>query len=472
MSLRIHALAIPYPLESHSFSMADLCIKLASRGLVITFVSTEGSSDSQAYINNVAQTTGLDIRCAEISDNLAMDFDRSLYNERFLQFTLNTMMQPVDEVIERLNTQEDNQISCIIADSFLPWTVLIAKKFNVPLISLWTQSAASYIIYYHSDMLISKGHFPSKTHVEADDKFIDYIPGVPAMSPTDLPSFLQATEMSNFMLHVIFLSFQCVREADWVLTNSVYELEREEIQYSMQTTTPLCSVGPLLPSGYFDSHEALDSDLERWLDSKPRHSVIYVSLGECARVSESQIEEIAVGLLESRIPFFWALPPETVNSAASLSEILPAGFLDQIKDKGVVSSDWSRHHHLALLSHRSVGGFFTPCDWNSVLQGLCNGVPLLGFPLHADQYTNCKLVSDEMGIAMKVRHSGIEGETIGRKEIARNVKALMRGGEGKKVRKNMKRFKRVATKATIEGGSSAGNLDNFVEELVDKIMLG
>lgn len=111
----------------------------------------------------------------------------------------------------------------------------------------------------------------------------------------------------------------------------------------------------------------------------------------------------------------------TINSDASLSEILPAGFLDQIEDKGVVASNWSRHHHLALLSHRSVGGFFTPCDWNSILKGLCNGVPLLRFALHADQYTNCKLVSDEMGIAMKVQHSGIEGETIGRKEIARNM---------------------------------------------------
>nr|ADE76584.1 unknown [Picea sitchensis] len=290
------------------------------------------------------------------------------------------------------------------------------------------------------------------------------------MSPTDLPSFLQATEMSDFMLHVIFLSFQSVREAGWVLTNSVYELETEAIQYSMQTTTPLCSVGPLLPSGYFDNHQALDSDFATWLDSNPRHSVIYVSFGDCARVSQSQIEEIAIGLLESRISFFWALPPETVKSDATLSEILPDGFLDQIKGKGVVVSSWSRHHHLALLSHRSIGGFFTPCDWNSILQSLCIGVPLLGFPLHADQYTNCMLVSDEMGIAMKVRHSGIEGETIGSKEIARNVKALMRGEGGKRARKNMKRLRRIATKATIEGGSSARNLDNFVEELVDKIL--
>ncbi|KAH9311497.1 hypothetical protein KI387_026532, partial [Taxus chinensis] len=468
MSCVVHALVIPYPLESHSFAMADLCIKLASRGITVTFLYTEALYNCKAYITDITLKNGLDIRSAEVSDGLPWDFDRSLYNESFLQCVLNSMIEPVEELISSLNTQ-DHPISCIIADSFLPWALLISKKLSLPLVSLWTQSTVLYSIYYHSDMLISNGHFPFKereTHA-----CIDYIPGVPTMNKSDLPSFLQVTEMTNFMLHVIFLSLQSIREADWVLTNSVYELETEPIQYSFHSATPLCSVGPLLASAYFDNHPSNEEfDFTMWLDSKPRNSVIYVSFGASARVSKTQIEEIATGLVESKIPFIWLLPTQTICSNATFTEILPRGFLEKVEDDGIglVVPNWSEHLHYTVLSHNAIGGFFTHCDWNSVSQSLCMGVPLLGFPLYADQYTNCKVIADEMDIALKVEHGGINGTLVQRKEIARKVKALMHGKEGRRARKKIRRLRRVATKAAIQGGSSHKNLDIFVEELICK----
>lgn len=294
------------------------------------------------------------------------------------------------------------------------------------------------------------------------------------MKQRDLPSFLQATQMSDFMLHAIFLSLQSVREADWVLANSVYELETEPIQYSLHSATPLCSVGPLLPSGYFNNHPPLEFDFSMWLDSKPANSVIYISFGASARVSKAQIEEIAIGLLQSKISFIWMLPPQTMCSNGSLIEILPHGYLEKIEDNGIglVIPKWSDHLHYTVLSHHSIGGFVSHCDWNSVLQSLCMGVPLLGFPLYADQYTNCKLVSDEMDIALKVEHGGVNGALVERMEIAKKVKALIRGKEGRKARKKIKRLKRVARKAAIQGGSSDKNFDNFVEELICKVMHG
>ncbi|GLJ36960.1 hypothetical protein SUGI_0747890 [Cryptomeria japonica] len=471
MSSLVHALAIPYPLESHSYAMADLCIKLASRGITITFVYTEALCHCNTYIADIAQKNGLDIRSAEISDGLTSDFDRSLYNESFLQSVLNSMIEPVQQLILTVNTK-DRPISCIIADSFLPWAVLIAKMLTVPLVTLWTQSTVLYSLYYHSEMLIDNGHFPSKG--QETHNCIDYIPGVPTMHQRDLPSFLQAKNMSEFMLHVIFLSMQSNREADWILANSVYELETEPVEYSLHSATPLYTVGPLLPSEYLSNHPPLKFDFTKWLDSKAANSVLYISFGGAARVSKAQIDEIAMGLLESKIAFIWTLPPQTMCSYDSLTEILPHGYLEQIEDNGIghVVPNWSHHLHYTVLSHRSIGGFVSNCDWNSVLQSLCMGVPLLGFPLYADQYTNCKLISDVMNIGLKIEHGGINGALVERMQIARKVKALINGKEGRKARKKIKRLKHVARKAGGQGVSSHKNFDNFVEELTCKVLHG
>lgn len=301
---------------------------------------------------------------------------------------------------------------------------------------------------------------------------IDYIPGVPPIYPTDLPSFFNETDPdSQYILDLFHKSFQSSRGADWVLCNSFDELE-SAVNASMNLQPPVLCVGPLLPSGYL---KAESSDAEKriatsllkeydsleWLDTKPEDSVIYVSFGSLVHLSKAQLEEIAMGLKDSGHPFLWVVRPDIV--ASTVSDSLPDGFLDEMGSLGLVVP-WC--NQLQVLSHPSVAGFITHCGWNSMLEGIALGVPMLGFPCWADQFTNCKFMADEWKLGFSLRGGSHAGETkmIERKDISSAIRKLF-SDEGNEIKKNVEGLKESARIAVRGGGSSDRNLDNFVRGL-------
>eukprot|EP01018_Ginkgo_biloba_P032414 Gb_32819 [translate_table: standard] len=472
----LHVVAFPFPLQGHMNPMFHFCNKLASKGLTVTFVTTH---DSEAQVRKAhstyynpfshARSTGLDIRSAQISDGFPPEYDRILNANIFLLSMMMDKIEAVDELIHDLN-QTGPKISCIIADTIFPWMISIAKKFELPLVSLWTQPATVFSIFYHSDLLFSNGLFSSDSNVREQHYTINYIPGVKPLKPTDLPSYMQPP---GPVPTPILRSFECVREAVWVLCNSVQELEINALA-EMQCRIRFLAVGPMVPLAYLEGRSSLnrtsigtsmwaESDCRKWLDSKARSSVIYVSFGSYANVSKAQIEEMAMGLLESKQAFLWVVRPGIVGPG--ILDVLPDGFMDMINEQGLVVS-WTSQ--LEVLSHPSVGGFLTHCGWNSVVESMCLGVPMLGFPLVADQYTNCKLIEDEWKVGMRLG-SNKSAALVERSEIASYVELLMEGSGRKEMLANIKNVRDVMKNAVGKGGSSDKELDLFVEELKAKV---
>ena len=54
------------------------------------------------------------------------------------------------------------------------------------------------------------------------------------------------------------------------------------------------------------------------------------------------------------------------------------------------------------LSHPAVGCFFTHCGWNSMVEALSLGVPMVAMPLWTDQTTNAKLIEDLWKVGVRV----------------------------------------------------------------------
>lgn len=117
----------------------------------------------------------------------------------------------------------------------------------------------------------------------------------------------------------------------------------------------------------------------------------------------------------------------------------------------------------AALSSAAVGGFLSHCGWNSVLEGVWCGVPLLCFPLLTDQFTNRKLVVDEWRIGLDV---GGRGSETRREEVARKIGLLMGGGAARDgLEAAMKEVRGALALAAAAGGSSRRNLDQFILHL-------
>ncbi|PKI57636.1 hypothetical protein CRG98_021964 [Punica granatum] len=168
------------------------------------------------------------------------------------------------------------------------------------------------------------------------------------------------------------------------------------------------------------------------------------------------MEELAWGLKNSEIHFLWVV-------RKSEEKKLPAGFLDAIapSDMGMVVSWCSQ---LEVLAHKAVGGFLTHCGWNSTLEAMCLGVPLVGMAKWQDQPTNARFIEDVWKIGLRVR-TGEKG-IASREAIEACVREVMEGEKGKEMRKNSSRWRELAKRAVGEGGSSDKSINEFVAQLV------
>jgi hypothetical protein len=368
-------------------------------------------------------------------------------------------------LIERLNAQ-GNKISCIVYDSFLHWVPEVAKKFNIPVAFFWTQSCAVYSIYYYFSNGLA--NLPDETDKTAE---AIEIPGLPLLSISDLPSFLQPSNTQESLLRIILDQFKSLPEVTWVLGNSYSDLESEEI-FSMKSIAPIRTVGPLIPSAFLDGRNPTDADsgvhlwkttnCMDWLNTKEPESVVYVSFGSIAVLSKEQIHEIALGLKASGYPFIWVVRPPSSKGGTDSEETLPAGFLNETSEQGLVVP-WC--HQLQVLSHASVGAFVTHCGWNSTLESLSLGIPMLTLTQWSDQATNSAYITQKWKTGMRLNKRSADG-LVGKEEVEKCIKMVMESEVGGELRKNALRWKKLARESMVKGSSSDRNIQEFVDEII------
>lgn len=262
-----------------------------------------------------------------------------------------------------------------------------------------------------------------------------------------------------------------------LLFNTCDDLERPFLEYvAKESNKPVWGVGPLLPDAFWSASESLvrdekirpkrdgsgvsEREVLEWLDSKPRGSVIYVSFGSLGAPSEAELAALAAGLEESNRPFVWAFQPQAMLHDAEGIPVQtpggwePVGLASRVGERGLVIRGWAPQ--LLILSHRATGGFLTHCGWNSTVEALGCGVPMLTWPVHGDQIHNAKLVTRRLraGIALK---SG--SEPVSKDDVLRGIERLMAGEEGVKERA-------ASAQAIFAEGfprSSAASLDAFLD---------
>ncbi|CAM8982796.1 unnamed protein product [Rhodiola kirilowii] len=469
-----HAVLLAYPLQGHVIPQVHLAVNLAKRGFTITFINTHfihhntinsssSSSQHDDIFSSVRESDNLDIRYIVISDGLPLTFDRSLNHDQYMAALLHVFSAHVHEALHKIINDDTNQppVSILIADTFFVFPATLAKKFNLLYVSFWTEPALVFSLYYHLDLLTQNFHFACN---DVRDDAIDYIPGVKSIEPKDMPSYLQESDTTTVCHQIIFKAFQEAREADFILCNTVQEMEPDTIT-GLQSKKPFYSIGPIFPSGSTKVATSLwsESDCSRWLDSKPPGSVLYVSFGSYAHLKKKDLIEVAHGLLLSEVNFLWVLRPDIVSSEDT--HPLPDGFEPQASDRGLVVQ-WCCQ--TKVLTHSAVGGFLTHCGWNSITESIWNGVSMLCFPLLTDQFTNRKLVVDDLKIGMNL----VDRRCVGREHVCEKIKWFMEESSGEVYRKNVGEWSKVMKGVWSSGGSSDTNMNQFVSDIKARIRDG
>uniref|UniRef100_A0A2N9FLF1 Glycosyltransferase n=1 Tax=Fagus sylvatica TaxID=28930 RepID=A0A2N9FLF1_FAGSY len=430
MERKTHILVIPYPLQGHINPMLQFSKRLASKGPRVTFVTTTCISKSiQAHASSSFNFETISDGSEEVEENLES------IDERLKRFK-STVSQNLTKLIERHNHSKYPP-KFIVYDSFMSWVLNVARQLGLDGAPFFTQACVVNAIYYHAHQ--------GAIQMPLEGSSIS-LPSMPSLENNDLPSFLNDTGMYEALLKLVVNQFSNFQEAKWLLCNTFDKLEHEVA----------------IPSMYLDKR--LEDDKEyglnlfkpnmdacmKWLDTKEIDSVVYTSFGSLASLGEEQMEELTWGLKNSNCYFLWVV-------RESEEKKLPNNFSQETAKKGLVVS-WCPQ--LEVLAHKAVGCFISHCGWNSTLEALSLGVPMVAMPQWTDQATNAKFIVDvwKVGVKIKVNEKGIATK----KEIELCIREVMEGERGKEMKRNSVRWKELAKEAIHEGGSSDKNIEEFV----------
>eukprot|EP00250_Pteridium_aquilinum_P002614 c12838_g1_i1 orf=65-1573(+) len=486
-----HALLLPYPMQGHINPFMELGKRLASLGLRVTLVTTTHVHAkivrAQRASPHPISKRHVNFTLIGVPDGLPTLFNRDLITKELSQAIDGNLEDRVLELVHTLASQ-GHPVTCIVADFFLHWTPSLARRTCLPEFVLWPQCASVFSIFFHMDVLISAGYDPfdtSDTLAPRPDPMdiVSCIPGLPphiryADLPFDGPLWTLGKEWQRKLLRI---RFSHLGEAQGLIMNSFEALEPEvckaltgELQQLIMDAPNISPrrlqfVGPLMPlEGEGSGASLWEEEVEeckRWLDRQPPLSVVLVAFGSMAMMTcIKQAQELARGLSASGQRFLWVFRKDSIKHAhqedpikhVELEDALPHGFLEKTKDVGKVVR-WAPQAW--VLSHPSIGGFFSHCGWNSILESINFGVPILAWPSFMDQITNTRLVSHvwKMGLALEC---DANNQTT-RDAIEKGVRELMEGPHSKDMRACAIKLKKLAK----EDVRSSHQLLSFVNDI-------
>ncbi|CAH8348155.1 unnamed protein product [Eruca vesicaria subsp. sativa] len=451
-----YAVLLSSPGMGHIIPVIELAKRLsANHGFQVTVfvLETDAASAQSKYLNS----TGVDvvnIPSPDISD----------------------LVDPADHVVTKIGVMMREAVpalrsnisamiqkpTALIVDLFGTDALCLAKEFKMLTYVFMTTNARflGVTIYYPTlDNDVKEAHTVQRKPLE-----------IPGCEPVQFEDTLDAYLVPDEPLYRDFVRHNLAYPtADGILVNTWDEMEPKSLK-SLQdpkllgrfARVPVYPIGPLCRpvESSKTGHPVLD-----WLNQQPDESVLYISFGSGGSLPAKLLTELAWALEQSQQRFVWVVRPPvdgmscgaylSVNSGGtkdSTPEYLPEGFVTRTRDRGLVVPSWAPQAE--VLAHRAVGGFLTHCGWNSTIEGVVNGVPMIAWPLFADQMMNAALLSDELGIA--VRADGLKEADSGRSEIEAIVRKVMAGEEGEEMRRKVKKLRdNVETSLSSGGGGSA-----------------
>ncbi|XP_052191979.1 hydroquinone glucosyltransferase-like [Diospyros lotus] len=456
-----HVAILPSPGMGHLIPLAEFAKRLfLCHGFHVTFiVPTLGplSASQKAFLDALpAGITHLLLPPVSLDDlpaNAKIETQISLTVARSLPSLYKVFKSLVDS----------SEVAALVVDLFATDAFDVAVEFKV----------SPYVFFPSTAMCLSLCFHLPKLDQAVTCEYRDLpepvrIPGCIPVHGRDLfdPVHDRKNDAYKWILH----HSTRFRLAEGIIVNSFEDLEPGSLRVLQDQGTgnpPIYPVGPLVQmagGGGVDGSGCL-----RWLDDQPNGSVLFISFGSGGTLSYDQLIELAFGLEMSEQRFMWVVrsPNDevananyfTVHSTKDPFAFLPKGFLERTKGLGLVVPSWAPQAQ--ILRHRSAGGFLSHCGWNSVLESIINGVPLIAWPLYAEQKMNAVMLTEDIKVALRPKAG--ENELVGRAEIARVVKSLIEGEQGKELRSRMRDLKDASGKVLADGGPSARSLAELAE---------
>nr|ABB29874.1 UDP-glucose:solanidine glucosyltransferase [Solanum tuberosum] len=466
-SKQLHVLFLPYFATGHIIPLVNAARLFASRGGVkVTILTTHHNASlfRSSIDNSLISIATLKFPSTEVGlpegiENFSSASSTEIASKLFGGIYL--LQKPMEDKIREIHPD------CIFSDMYFPWTVDIALELKIPRL-LFNQSSYMYnsILY---NLRLYKPHEYSKSSNFS-------VPGLPDKIEFNLSQLtddlIKPADERNGFDELLDRTRESEDQSYGIVHDTFYELEPAYADYYQKMKKTKCwQIGPI---SYFSSKLFRRKDLinsfdesnssaavVEWLNKQKHKSVLYVSFGSTVKFPEEQLAEIAKALEASTVPFIWVVKEDQ----SAKTTWLPESLFDE--KKGLIIKGWAPQ--LTILDHSAVGGFMTHCGWNSVLEAIIAGVPLVTWPVFAEQFYNEKLVEVmELGVKVGAEVHNSDGCVEISSPVLRSEKikeAIERLMESQKIREKAVSMSKMAKNAVEEGGSSWNNLTALIDDI-------
>ncbi|KAL6649459.1 hypothetical protein ACP70R_013683 [Stipagrostis hirtigluma subsp. patula] len=462
---------IPFPTPGHALPMSDLARLFASRGADATLVLTRANAARLGGPVARAAAAGLRIRIHALTlpaDAAGLTGGHESADDLPNRELAGPFAIAVDLLAPLFaDLLRSKPADAVVFDGVLPWAATAAPELGIPRYAF--TGTGCFALSVQRALLL---HRPQDGAASDTEPFL--VPGLPDAVRLTRSRLAEATlpgadsrEFLNRMYNVERAT------AGWVVNSFAYLERRYMEHYEKDTGKPVFAVGPVcLVNG--DGDDTLErgrggeagaaaeaARVLRWLDTKPARSVVYVCFGSLTRFPREQVAELGVGLADSGVNFVWVVGDKN----APLPDIDAA----TAAGRGLVVRGWAPQ--VAVLRHAAVGAFVTHCGWGAVTEAAAAGVPVLAWPVFAEQFYNEALVvglagtGSAMGAERGYVWGGEElgGVVVGREAVAERVRAAM-ADEGP--RRRAREAGERARRAVEAGGSSYEAVGALLEDVL------
>lgn len=476
-----HVLIVTYPAQGHINPSLQFAKRLISFGVHVTLATSVYAHRLILKTHGAGAPHAAGFNFAPFSDGYDQGFrkDQGHHFGHYMSELRSRGSQAVRDIVSAC-AADGRPVTAVVRTILLPWVADVAREVDLPSALLWIQPAAVLAVYYY--------YFHG--YSDAFDKEVVELPGLPRLEMRDLPSFLQPSgsegdysfALPSFREEMEILDGGEVESSrPTILVNTFEALEETTLKVA-DIRYHLVSIGPLIPPAFLDEDDQSGTafrgdlfetggkdDIKRWLGSQPETSVVYISFGSLIILSKPQKEEMARALLETKRPFLWVIRKKLENESTGEDDDEELSCREELEKQGMIVG-WCAQSE--VLKHPSVGCFVSHCGWNSTLEGICSGVPLVAFPHWTDQGTSAKLIQDvwKAGVRVAAPAKNEDGiDVVPAEDIQRCIEAVMGGGEeGEELRRNARKWRDLAWEASREGGSSDRNLRLFAGKVASR----
>ncbi|KAI3982483.1 hypothetical protein MKX01_006614 [Papaver californicum] len=458
-----HIVMVPTPGMGHLIPLTELAKRLVrDHNFSVSFLIPSDDGSPSIAIKSVLDELPETLTYTFLSPVNFDDQPEDVDIETIISLTIFRSLSYLREELKRITSSK--HVVALVVDLFGTDVFDVAKEFGIP----------AYIFFLCNANVLQLLFHLSSLHESYSGEFRDlplplFLPGCVPMPGPDILAPLQDKKSGGykwFLHHSRRYSL-----AQGILVNTFIDLEPNVLKVLMTEQPgipPIYPIGPVTKSSSGNMPVNDESGCLKWLDNQPPESVLFVSFGSGGTLPYEQLIELAFGLEMSEQKFIWVVKSPSTTANASFFkhtskdpfDFLPDGFVNRISGSGLLVSSWAPQ--IQILSHGSTGGFLSHCGWNSTLESIVCGIPMITWPLFAEQRMNAVMLAEDAGVAM--RPNPDENGLIMREEISRVVKTLMGGGEGKSLRNKMRELKDGAAKVLSENGSSNMSLLDVVNK--------